>query len=178
MSTMPTPAETLQVYQRWMRSLHELIHPQRSMELHLCNAALGIGGEFEEMLAAMEAEKDDLVLEEAGDVLAYVVLLADLMRLEVSAWAPVEQNTPPPSHGGMTRITTRAIFRLQEQVKKLVMQPPKAGVQEKIAVELKLVFLNVIVRARLHEWRVQDLVLANVDKLKARYPDPTNTIAT
>jgi hypothetical protein len=174
------------LYQKRIRSLHDRLHVGRSRDLHLCNAGLGLGGELEELLGAVQGGNQDRIREEAGDVLSYLVFLADMFGVAVAGWATEEQVLSTTAWVGVFRtmagqqlelLAYRAVTRLQESLKKLVFQQPRSEEwgrdrQALIVAEMSGLFLVVARIAASAKLTVHEVMLGNVEKLKGRYPLP------
>lgn len=175
------PSATTDRYQRSIRSLHERLHVERSRDLHLCNAGLGLGGELEELLDAVQGGDRSQIMEEAGDVLSYLVFLADLLGVQVAAWVTEDEIgacVPLAEALRWPRFELdayRSVTRLQESLKKLVFQQPRSlawseAKRDLIVLELRALFFVVAQMVASAQASLSEVMAGNVEKLRERYP--------
>lgn len=164
----------LEEYQSWNAAIHARNDASMADKPSaLVVAALGINGELGELF-----DDDANVVEEAGDVYSYAALAASILGLSISDWMPEEvidsylvcvkfwHNRRVPMG------TLKRACKFSELVKKFFVHGHSVPVTE-AAKLLSSIMQDVAIFCAWNRINIRSVLLANVLKLEARYPNST-----
>lgn len=140
--------------------------------MQLCNAALGLVGEVGELVEKLDAVAQGSgtfdVGSEAGDVWFYLMTLYRLLGVDVSEAPCYRETMASYSEAGLRYHTMVLAYRSAESAKKHVFHGKPADALVRNLRSFEAGFAELTMRIGLEAERLWD---ANIDKLRARYPD-------
>jgi NTP pyrophosphatase (non-canonical NTP hydrolase) len=141
-------------------------HDQTPVQ-RLTNAALGLAGEFAEIVYLSGPGQESEALKECGDLLWYVIQGCDALGLDSTE---VIENSARTAD--LTSLIG-AIGGIAEIAKKAMFHGHISTAEQHIEVEncLTVVVGGIKMVLELHGWTLEQAMQANIDKLRRRYPD-------